>query len=288
MTKKDNILFSVILPVYNDSEKIISSINSVMNQSFEKWELIIIENGSNLLNKENLVSDNRIELYHLPNPDRSLARNFGIRNSKGTHITFIDADDTWDKDHLESVFSVLQKNPDAIVVSDYFVPRENEDFEFRNAKYFKGKELEWVIKYGTIIFSVAKEAFEDNMFPSHRKEDKFVLTKLITKRRIHFTNKVTYNYFERVESPISKSDFTEHIHAVDLLDDLYKTLDDDLQKQYSLGRAKFHLLYTLFLAAVKMKNCLTAKKIVKSSDFKPKDLKQFYQYCKSKYMLVYT
>ncbi len=91
-------LVSVILPTYNRGKLVSKSINSVLNQSYNNFELIIVDDGSTDQTEKiiNSFNDNRIVyLKHNYNKHASAARNTGIAKSKGEFIAFLDDDDQW-------------------------------------------------------------------------------------------------------------------------------------------------------------------------------------------------
>ena len=91
-----NHLFSIILPTFNRSVLITKAIESVINQTYTNWELIIIDDGSTDNTKsvlENYLSDSRIKYFFQENQERSVARNNGIKRAKGDYICFLDSDD---------------------------------------------------------------------------------------------------------------------------------------------------------------------------------------------------
>jgi glycosyltransferase involved in cell wall biosynthesis len=101
--------FSVILATYNSSKYLEESINSVLNQTYKNFELIIVDDGStdktiNIIKK---FKDNRIKYKYQTNQGPSKARNIGIKISKSRWICFIDADDYWYKNKLKVVRKFL-------------------------------------------------------------------------------------------------------------------------------------------------------------------------------------
>ena len=106
--------FSIILPTFNRSNIIIDSIESVCNQSFENWELIVIDDGSTdntqAIIKDKINEDSRIKYLFQINSERSVARNNGIKNSKGQYICFIDSDDFFEENYLKALYKFIQKN----------------------------------------------------------------------------------------------------------------------------------------------------------------------------------
>ncbi len=105
--------FSVILPTYNRAHLIATTIQSVLAQTFNNWELLIVDDGSTDATDEEVAkfADPRIKYIYQTNQERSAARNTGIKNAKGKFICFIDSDDTWYPVHLETLHQkIVEQN----------------------------------------------------------------------------------------------------------------------------------------------------------------------------------
>ena len=105
--------FSVVVALYNKEIYIENTINSILNQSFTDFELIVVDDGStdssNL--KVNAIKDYRLKLYTIRNHGASYARNYGILKAKANYIAFLDADDLWLNNHLKITYSLLNDFP---------------------------------------------------------------------------------------------------------------------------------------------------------------------------------
>jgi Glycosyltransferases involved in cell wall biogenesis len=117
-------MISVIIPLYNKEHYIESTIQSVLQQTFNDFEIIIIDDGSTdkSAQKTKAFNDSRIRYYYQENQGVSTARNYGIKVSKGDFITFLDADDTWRPVFLKAMFELAQQYPQEAVFS---VAQEN-------------------------------------------------------------------------------------------------------------------------------------------------------------------
>src|SRR5690625_1627721 len=100
--------FSVVIPVYNKELYVARAINSILNQSFKDFELIIVcdpstDSSNSIVRK---FSDRRIKVFNRNKPGLGgyAARNLGIKNSSGQWISFLDADDEWYLDHLQKMY----------------------------------------------------------------------------------------------------------------------------------------------------------------------------------------
>lgn len=112
---------SVIIPCYNDKEYIQETISSVLNQTFQDFEVIIVDDGSDVATKKFLsgIHHEKIRLISQENKGLSAARNTGIENAIGDYILTIDSDDTFDSSFLEKAVAVLDANPTVCAVSSY-------------------------------------------------------------------------------------------------------------------------------------------------------------------------
>lgn len=112
-------LISVIIPLYNKEKFIAKTLKSVLSQSFSDFEVLIIDDGSTdksfAIAKE--FTDERIVFLSKENEGVSATRNLGIEKSSGKFIVFLDADDIWRNDFLETIHSVIVDYPEQKVFS---------------------------------------------------------------------------------------------------------------------------------------------------------------------------
>jgi glycosyltransferase involved in cell wall biosynthesis len=115
-------MVSVIMPTYNRAELIGESISSVLQQSYTNLELIVIDDGSDDATESlvGAIPDARIRYFKLSHSGYvGRARNFGIKQSTGDLIAFIDSDDIWEKNKLQKQVTLLTENKEAgFIVSD--------------------------------------------------------------------------------------------------------------------------------------------------------------------------
>lgn len=114
-------LVSVIIPVYNAEKFISDCIDSVLNQSWKQWEVILIDDGSTddslSVIKKKVGSDNRFLIVTQQNSGAPAARNYGLSLAKGKYIQFLDADDCLSANKLKNQVQVLESNPNAVAWS---------------------------------------------------------------------------------------------------------------------------------------------------------------------------
>ena len=106
--------FSIIIPLYNKEKDIKKTISSFLEQTFNDFELIIVNDGSTDSSEEivKAIQDKRITIFSKKNEGVSIARNFGVEKSNTNYIAFLDGDDYWYPNHLENLFSLINNHPD--------------------------------------------------------------------------------------------------------------------------------------------------------------------------------
>lgn len=121
--------FSIVIPTYNRASFLAKGINSVLEQTINDWELIIIDDGSTDNTKEIVESyeDVRIKYIYQKNSERSTARNNGVKHSSGKWICFLDSDDYYLSNHLETLnnFISLNKEFNGLLLTGHILKKEN-------------------------------------------------------------------------------------------------------------------------------------------------------------------
>ncbi|MBL1140635.1 MAG: glycosyltransferase [Proteobacteria bacterium] len=117
-------LISVVIPTYNHARFLESALQSVVDQSYAEWEVIVVNNYSedNTIDVVNSFNDSRIKLINYKNHGIIAAgRNKGISLSKGEYIAFLDSDDIWYRDKLKECIYLLNKDYDLVCHGEYWV-----------------------------------------------------------------------------------------------------------------------------------------------------------------------
>ncbi len=110
-------MISIVIPLYNKELSIGYTLQTVLTQTYQDFEIIIVNDGSTDHSVEEVakVTDPRIRLIHQSNAGVSAARNRGIEEAKGEYIAFLDADDEWKPDYLKTQYELTQKYPECSV-----------------------------------------------------------------------------------------------------------------------------------------------------------------------------
>lgn len=142
---------SVVIPVYNGEKFLSEAIESVINQTYSNWEIIVVNDGStdgsiDILSNYNRKLSWKFYVINQKNYGPSIARNRAITKAKGEYIAFLDSDDTWLPEKLKKQVEFLELNRNIVLVySDCYIIDSNGSMEennyFYRTKPFKGKTL---------------------------------------------------------------------------------------------------------------------------------------------------
>ena len=132
---EENFLISIVIPVYNAEKYLGGCLNSIQNQTYKNFEVILVNDGSidhsETICKEFVEVDTRFRYFLKVNGGASSARNFGLDHVTGDFITFIDADDWVDENHLEVLINNIKENNSDMAVSSIKKFDNVSSFEFR-------------------------------------------------------------------------------------------------------------------------------------------------------------
>lgn len=121
-------MISVVIPLYNKEKQIANTLQTVLNQTFQDFEIVIVNDGStdNSVAEVEKIQDSRIRIIHQKNAGVSAARNRGIEEVKYDLIAFLDADDEWKPEYLETQYNLSLRYPECSVFAT--------NYEFRDSK----------------------------------------------------------------------------------------------------------------------------------------------------------
>ena len=224
-------LISIIIPVYNVEKYLRRCIDSVLGQTYDKLEIILVDDGSTdnsgRICDEYREKDQRIIVIHKENGGLSEARNFGIEKRSGEYISFVDSDDWIEGDYVELLYrSIIENNADMAIAGNYirFSHGRTITVSACGKDVLSGEQtldaLVWN-KNGIDVAAWAKlykkTLFNDVKYPvGELFEDTATTYKLIDRcERVAVCPTPVYNYVKR-EGSITKGNFS--VKKMDLIE----------------------------------------------------------------------
>ena len=135
---------SVIVPVYNTKKYLKKCLESLVNQTLENIEIILVNDGSTdnskeILGKYESKYPKKIKVFNKENGGQATARNFGIEKAKGEYIVFVDSDDYIEIDALEKLYNTAKEDKADIVLFDYYEGNEKTGYKIVNVSKWEEK-----------------------------------------------------------------------------------------------------------------------------------------------------
>lgn len=228
---------SIIVPIYNVEEYLSTCINSILNQTFKDFELILVNDGStdNSLEicKYYKDIDDRICIIDKKNGGLSSARNAGLDIAKGEYIGFVDSDDYIHPQMYEILYRYIRKEKADISLCDFKKVNGYDNYKLQkytennlNIKiksYSNIQASEELFRENAITFIVAwnklyrRELFDNNRYKlGKRYEDEFIIHKLLYEsKKVVYSPIELYFYLKRDNSIMSKSFSLKNLDALD-------------------------------------------------------------------------
>lgn len=207
---KNNCLVSIITPCHNAANVIGQTIDSVLAQDYQDWEMLITDDGSTDNSVEVVeayaAKDNRIKLFRLENASGSPAapRNHSIEHASGKYIAFLDSDDIWEPKKLSEQVAFAEEYNHAIVYSYYekmSFSGERSNRVVKTADSYNYKDLLRTDGIPWLTLLVRRDILDGVLFVKDNKEDYIYLLRLLRKGYTAFNTKQVHAlYREALDS----------------------------------------------------------------------------------------
>lgn len=216
---------SIIVPVYNVEKYLKRCLDSLINQSIDNYEIILVNDGS-LDRSQDIIDEyvkkysKKIKAFRKENGGQASARNFGIANAEGEYLGFVDSDDYIDLNMFEKMYDMAVENNADIVTCNYKIfnestqETENYDLKVDNQNIVR----DFIIKQPAIWNKLVKRKIfvENNLkFPEGIIYEDYALTPLIAPLgKIVHTNEHLYYYVVRDNSTMTQKKFNKKFHDI--------------------------------------------------------------------------
>ena len=231
-------LVSIIIPIYNAERFLAATVDSVLAQNYQLWELILVDDGStdhsaDICNQY-AAQHAHIRVIHQRNQGVSSARNAGLEIAQGEFVAFIDADDVITSDYLQTLCH-YQKETNADLVGSWFTyvdenlnPISSNKHEEIQSNRYKAEHLDQFIRNNSFFFGVVW--------------GKLLRKKLIDRYNIKFCE--TINYGEDTLFICCYASICNEVISISKKSYLYRQYDDSLSRKNIDGRIEQHVLMT--------------------------------------------
>jgi len=194
----------IIIPVFNSQKFISKTLKSVFRQTFKKWQLIIIDDGSTdntivIIKKicKKIKEKNKIIiLKNNINKGQAFSRNRGLKHSKSKFVTFLDSDDFWDKNKLKNQIKFMLRNNYDFTYTDYKIIKNNQIKKIIVPNFYNYKRFIHNSSINTCSMIIKKKIIKNIYFKNLRfSEDYFFKCQILRKGYIGYKCPRSYAYY---------------------------------------------------------------------------------------------
>ena len=269
---------SVIVPIYNVEKYLRRCIDSILNQSYKDYELILVDDGSPdncpAICDEYAENDDRIVVIHKLNGGLSDARNAGLDIAKGEYIYFCDSDDYIDKEFLSTVIPYMENGYDMTVVQFHRFDENDRIFysskmELCDYSLNADSRIDFILNYllaGRLTWGAPFRLYRRSIIKEHRL--RFVDNKKIFAEDLYFClcycgycdklchiDDALYYYFQRNNSIMGKDEFIGNVDRFSLLAEaVYDTWKKDISTDELINSFPIVYYSILYIELRRVKN----------------------------------
>lgn len=224
--------FSIIIPTYNRVNFLVNTINSICCQTFEDWEVIIVDDGSTDNTRETLLpiidSEERIKYFYKENEERCIARNYGAIEAKGQYFIFFDSDDLMLPDHLATMYNVTKNNNYPVLSSGIKIGDRNvhtkEQFDKFGGNVTEGLcgNLHVYIPSSIFRCDIVKQPFFYPDARFNRNEDLLCIIEVSLKYPIRFVDHLGVRVLDHIERSVYDKDYRAFSYGVEIIKERLK------------------------------------------------------------------
>ena len=281
---QEKALISLIIPVYKVEKYLEKCIQSVINQTYENLQIILVDDGSpdncGKICDEYAKKDHRIEVIHKSNGGLSDARNKGLEIAKGEYIGFVDSDDYIEADMYEVLYNLLkQYNADVSICNFYTVSQgkisiknaDNGINEYNRIEILKEILLDKNIQSYAWNKLYKKELFDEIKYPIGKKYEEIGTTFYLLEKcnKVVVTGKSEYYYINRQDSIVNNVTESTITDYIELIIQRYDYIEENIKELSSYNKDYL-------------------KRILKTAEKDIKSLNEVGDYTKKKYEELYN
>lgn len=277
MMNLNSCLISIVVPVYKVEQQLERCVKSIMCQSYQNLEIILVDDGSpdqcGKMCEEYALTDSRIKVIHKENGGISDARNYGLERADGQYIAFIDSDDYVSEDYIEHLYYLICKYQADISVCCMSLTHGEAiggdvNRELPSEQQLTGHETCDALlgKYHPILVTAwgklyAREIVKSVLFPKGKgNEDVYVTCRhFYQSKRVAISNRCLYAYYQNPESYMHK--LKKGINNDLVWVNEQRALFFEEQGEVLLGKKARKLQMRYFAAASKEGNCKYAESV---------------------------
>lgn len=284
---------SIIIPVYNVEKYIDKCLSSLVNQTLEDIEIIVVNDGSPD-NSQKIIDNyvkkypNKVKSFIKENGGQGSARNFGLTKANGEYIGYVDSDDYVELDMYEKLYNVAKKkNLDIVICGSYnvyengnkYIELEKDFLGNGKINAFFGRMAVWNKIYKRKLLVTSKVQFRSKVW---YEDLDFTVKMILNSKKIGYVNEPLYDYLIREGSTMNNSNVDRNLEILLAFDELRN--DNNYKKYYAEIEylAIYHIFITAITRIIRIDNNKSKKEVI--NKLRRYVIDNFSQYNNNKYL----
>ena len=265
---------SIIVPIYNSAKYLVKCLDSIVNQTYQNLEIILVNDGStdNSIDiiKNYQEKNNNIMVYNIENHGQGYARNLGIKNSHGDYVMFIDSDDYVDVDIVQKLVDNIMDSD--VIVCDMYEVRNGKKIYHQNYHVFGNDQISFMLSQpGPVAKLYKRGILEKALFMENVYYEDLAFTPIVALNvhKISYLQEAKYYYIIHDNSTMQSKVYNPKMDSIFKVINYLKEklINYPLEYQYLLIE---HLLYSATLRYIDYPECqkqlLEINDIIKKED----------------------
>lgn len=286
-------LISIVVPVYNVEKYMQRNLESLVNQTYENIEILVINDGTpdnsvEIINKYVEKYPKKVYLFNKKNGGLSDARNYGLKRAKGKYIVFIDSDDYVEHNMIEELYLSIKKNKSDIsicnIIDEYEDNGKTQVYSnyipvtpcsiYEDKKQMLNRFAAWNKMFDINLFKKNKLTFDKGFI---YEDLRLVLKIYLYANKISYTNKALYHYIIRSGSIMTSANLEKNYNIILAMNNLIEYYQKE--KKYKEFKSEIEFL------AIDHALIATSVRIIKISKFSElkKNLKSYYDFMEKEF-----
>lgn len=252
---------SVIVPVYNVEEYIEKCLQSLVNQTLEDIEIIVVNDGSpdnsqKIIDKYVKKYPKKVKSFIKENGGQGSARNYGLLKSSGEYISYVDSDDYVEKNMLEDMYVLAKKdNSDIVICGNNVISMDNEILKSESAIIYNNKDLDILFGKMAVWNKIYKrELLLKNNIEFRSKvwyEDiDFTIKLLFDDVKVSFIDKPLYDYLLRPGSTMNNSNINRNLELIQAFDEMISYFKKKSIYNDIYDKLEFLCIYHMYICGI--------------------------------------
>ena len=250
---------SVIIPVYNVENYIDKCLNSLVNQTLDDIEIIVVNDGSpdnsqKIIDKYVKKYPKKVKSFIKKNGGQGSARNYGLKYATGEYIAYVDSDDWVELDMFEKMYDkAKESNSDIVICGNNVISMDDKILKSESSIIYNDIDLEIMLGKMAVWNKIYKKSILKNIKFREKvwyEDIDFTVKLLLNSKNISFVDEPLYNYLLRPGSTMNNSNVSRNLELIEAFDEILNYFKSNNIYEQNQDKLEFIAIYHMYIVAI--------------------------------------